>query len=251
MPIFILVMASLFGGFGALAQRQSDSRTAPLESAQAEREARSLVAEMLSQKPAQTNAGILKIRDSKGQQREIPIRFEIWSKADSSTSIYEARDPGPPRRELKLTVIHSDGRPNQYLLSQDGAAPKELGGTEAMIPFAGSDFWIADLGLDFLHWPQQRLLKKEMRRSRFCDVLESTEPHPAPEGYSRVISWVEHEQPHGIVHADAYDARGELIKRFDPTEFEKIQGEYQLQEMEIRNRKTGSRTWITFDLQEK
>src|ERR1044071_8138207 len=102
-------MASLFGGFGALAQLQSGSRTAPLESAQAEREAGALVAAMLSQKPTSTNAGILKIRDSKGQQREIPIRFEIWSKADSSTSIYEARDPGPPRRELKLTVIHFDG----------------------------------------------------------------------------------------------------------------------------------------------
>ena len=48
--------------------------------------------------------------------------------------------------------------------------------------------------------------------------------------------------------ADAYDSRGDLVKRFDPTEFEKVQGEYQLQEMEIRNRKTGSRTRIEFDL---
>jgi len=41
------------------------------------------------------------------------------------------------------------------------------------------------------------------------------------------------------------------VKRFDPTEVEKVHGEYQLQEMEIRNRKTGSRTWIAFNLGEE
>jgi len=232
------------------AQRQAETRPAPLDPVHAEREARALVADMLSQKPTQTNTGMLKIRDAKGQQREIPMRFEIWSTADTSTSIYEAKDPGPPRRDLKLIVIHSDGRPNQYSLSEDAGPAKTLTGDEAMVPFAGSDFYIADLGLEFLHWPQQRLLRKEMRRSHFCDVLESAHPKPGP-GYSKVVSWVELEPPHGIVHADAYDTRGEVVKRFDPTEFEKVQGEYQLQEMEIRNRKTGSRTWIAFDLQKR
>ena len=56
------------------------------------------------------------------------------------------------------------------------------------------------------------------------------------------------ESPHGIVHADAYDAQGELIKHFDPKNLEKVQGEYQLEEMEMRNRKTGSQTWIKFNL---
>ena len=117
-----------------------------------------------------------------------------------------------------------------------------------MIPFAGSDFWVADLGLEFLHWPHQRLLKKEMRHSKSCDVLESVNPAPVPGGYARVVSWIIIESPHGIVHADAYDAGGELLKRFDPTALEKVQGEYQLEEMEIRNRKTDTRTWIKFNL---
>ncbi len=229
-------------------QRQADQRAVTLNAAQAESEAHALVADVLSQKPSQTNSGLLKIRDASGLQRELPMRFEICSSATGSTSVYEAKDPGPPRRELKLTVIHTDGRPNQYLLSENGAPARTLTGNEAMIPFAGSDFWVADLGLEFLHWPQQRLSKKEMRRSRFCNVLESVNPKPAADGYARVISWIELEPPHGIVHADAYNAKGELVKRFDPKEFEKIQGEYQLQEMEIRNRKSGSRTSIEFDL---
>jgi hypothetical protein len=240
-----LLMVSWLVSF---AQRQPEQRPAPLDPAKAKSEARALVAGMLSQKPAQTNTGLLKFRNAKGDQREIPIRFEIWSIATASTSVYEAKDPGPPSREIKLTVIKSDGQPNRYLLSEGAGPAKTLTENETMVPFAGSDFWVADLGLEFLHWPEQRLVKKEMRRSRFCDILESMNPKPAPEGYSRVISWVEHEPPHGIVHADAYDARGELVKKFDPTEFQKLEGEYQLQEMEIRNRKTGSRTWIAFDL---
>ena len=104
-----------------------------------------------------------------------------------------------------------------------------------MMPFAGSDFWMADLGLEFLHWPQQRLLRKEMRHSKSCNVLESVNPQPVPGGYARVVSWIMIDTPHGIVHADAYDAQGERIKQFDPKNLEKVQGEYQLEAMEMRN----------------
>jgi hypothetical protein len=117
-----------------------------------------------------------------------------------------------------------------------------------MIPFAGSDFWVADLGLEFLRWSNQRVLKYEMRHGKSCKVLESVNPQPVPGGYARVVSWVMIESPHGIVHADAYDAKDELLKRFDPKSLEKVQGEYQLEEMEMRSRKTGTQTVIKFEL---
>jgi len=59
-----------------------------------------------------------------------------------------------------------------------------------MIPFADSEFWVADLGLEFLHWPRQRLLKKEMRHSKSCEVLESVNPQPVPGGYRARVSWI-------------------------------------------------------------
>jgi len=86
-----------------------------------------------------------------------------------------------------------------------------------------------------------------MRRSQFCDVLESLSPNPPSNGYKRVVSWIDPDNG-GIVHADAYDARNDLLKHFDPTELKKVNGQYQLQEMEIRNRKTGSHTWVRFNL---
>jgi hypothetical protein len=250
LPLLLASSAVCFG------QRQNEPRPAPLDPVQAEKEARVLVAELLAQKPEQntTNTGRVRIRDAAGNEREIPVRFEITATPTNWVSVYETLAPEGGPGGMKLTVIHPEGRPNQYQLIDhaDGdatnATPKELAPDQTMIPFAGSDFWVADLGLEFLRWPRQRLLRKEMRHSKSCEVLESINPQPVPGGYARVVSWIIIEKPHGLVHADAYDVRGELLKHFDPTDVEKVQGEYQLEEMEIRNRKTSSHTWIKFNL---
>jgi hypothetical protein len=240
-----------------LGQRQNEPTPAPLDPVQAEQDARALVAEMLAQKPEQnaTNTGRARIRDSAGTEREIPMRFEITATPTNWASVYEtlASEGGPSR--VRLTVIHSDARPNQYqLIDHTGGGttnsiPRGLAPKQTMIPFAGSDFWVADLGLEFLHWPRQRLLERNViSHHKACRKLENVNPMPVPGGYARVVSWIIIEKPHGLVHADAYDAKGELLKHFDPTNLEKIQGEYQLEEMEMRNRKTGSHTWIKFNL---
>ena len=116
-----------------------------------------------------------------------------------------------------------------------------------MFPFRHSDFWICDLGLEFFHWPAQKILKKEIKRSRGCTVLESTNPEPSTNGYSRVVSWIDSESG-GIVQAFAYDAKGKLLKEFYPEGLQKdANGQYQIQEMEMDNVQTGSKTWIKFD----
>jgi len=125
-----------------------------------------------------------------------------------------------------------------------------LTGNAAMIPFAGSDFWLADLGLEFFHWPEQKLLRKEVKRSRGCSVLQSTNPNPSTNGYSRVVSWIDNDGG-GIVQAFAYDAQGKLLKEFYPTSLKKVNGQYQIQEMEKINDQTKSRTRLEFDLNKK
>ena len=121
-----------------------------------------------------------------------------------------------------------------------------------MIPFANSDFWIADLGLEFFHWPQQKVLPKttNLKRGRDYTLLESTNPNPSTNGYSRVLSWIDKETG-GILEAEAYDAQSKLLKDFAPKSFKKVNGQWELQEMEIRNVQTGSRTRLEFDLKPK
>jgi hypothetical protein len=238
----------LFGALLLLGAAEPPSRPTPLSPADAAKQGRELVAEILSQsqRPAQnvTNTGVLKIRDDKGRRTEIPVKFEIIAGQTAWNAVYVTTGQG--KGGVVLTVAHSDAKPNEYSLDEPGKV-RSLAGNETMIPFAGSDFWAADLGLEFLHWPEQRLLKAEMRRSRSCHVLESVNPLPAPGAYSRVVSWIDVETDF-IVHAEAYDFKNKLLKEFDPKEFKKVRGQWQLQEMEISNRQTGSRTRIEFEL---
>ena len=110
-------------------------------------------------------------------------------------------------------VIHTDGQPNRYELI-NGNDKKTLTGEQLMVPFAGSDFWITDLGLEFLHWPKQQVLRNQMSHGRSCNVLESSNPQPTSNGYASIQSWIDVETG-GIVHAEAFDARKKRIKQFD------------------------------------
>ena len=124
---------------------------------------------------------------------------------------------------------------------------QKLNGDQAMQPFEGSDFWMADLGLDFLRWPKQEIVKRELRRGELCSVLVSEPAKLKPGGYSKIVSWVD-EDTRGIVHADIFDSKGKLLKVFAPKSFKKINGQWQLKEMEMRNEQTNTRTSIIFDL---
>jgi hypothetical protein len=246
-----LVLACL--GLPCSAQPKSDLAPPPaLDPIEGEKQARALVAHLLEQRPERpvTNTGVLKIRDAQGNQREVPARFDIVSTPTNWLNVYAAITR-PNSQPVKLTIVHSAAQTNQYFLAENTDSRK-LASPEIMLPFAGSDFWVADLGLDFLHWPQQRVLRKQMRKGLFCDILQSINPAPVPGGYARVLSWIAINRPEDIiiVHAEAFDTRDKLLKEFDPKKVEKVDGVWQLEEMEIRNRQAGTRTRIDFNLGE-
>ncbi|MBI3848882.1 MAG: outer membrane lipoprotein-sorting protein [Verrucomicrobia bacterium] len=223
------------------------------EPSKAEIEGRALVSDLLAQKPVENSEwrGILKIRGRDRQTTTIPITGRIIVEENGWKVVYATSATNKIGAEM-LTVVRSTNAANQYLYAKAAAdsalgAPRQLPGQEANLALAGSDFWLTDLGLEFFQWPVQRLLKKELRRGQSCDVLESVNPHPTTNGYVRVVSWIDIDTG-GIVHAEAYDQGKKLLKEFDPKEFKKVNGRWELQEMEIRNVKTGSRTRLEFDL---
>jgi YD repeat-containing protein len=227
----------------SIAALEPPSQPVTLSPEQAAKEGRALADEMVSQKPAAntTNMGIMTIRDANDNRTRISVHFEVFTTPTNWCSRYQTSD-------MTVTVLRENASANQYQV----AIPQKgrdftATGRQLMMPFADSDFAIADLGLEFFHWPEQNLTKKEMKRSRACKVLESKNPHPAPGGYSRVVSWIDNESD-GIVMAQAYDLQGKLLKQFIPKKVEKINGQWQLQEMEIDNAQTGSSTRVDFDL---
>jgi hypothetical protein len=252
--LFLLLSLAWCASAEALdAPKAEPNRAVALTPPEAEAQGRALVADLLARKPEPvTNTGVLRVRGADRLLREIPVKFQISDSPRGVITVYEVLGTAGTEGYSKLTIVHSGHSASTYSLVEDATVAggnnkaRELCGDATMIPFAGSDFWVADLGLEFLHWPKQLLLRKEMRRSRPCDVLESTRSQPAT-GYSRIVSWIDIESA-GILHADAYDANGNLLKQFDPTELQKVGSERQVREIEIRNRQTGSRSAIEFHL---
>ena len=240
-----------------LAVAAMDQPTQPivLSPEQAAKEGRALVEEMLSQKPAENKVttGVMTIRRDK-KFGQVPIVFTTQTTPTNWMSSYKAT---VTNFVVQVAVLHTANQTNRYfqepyLLGSDGypetrPALAPVTGDGILAPFAFSDFSIADLGLEFLHWPDQRLVQKEMKRSRSCRVLESINPHPVPGGYSKVKSWVDLESD-GIVYALAYDDKGRELKEFIPKDFTKVNGQWQLEEMQIGNLQTKSTTTVKFNV---
>lgn len=247
-------------------------------------EGRNLARQLCELRPADsfTNVCTLSIGPAKGRKREFPLRTVTTLTETNWVTVYEILPNTNSPDCQRLIVTHNGTQPNGYTLSylqSNGVLGVTLGtnGTTisqpgnpdggsalpaseekdfpgralTMSPFAGSDFWLADLGLEFLHWPGQNLLKKELRSGQSCYVLESLNPRPITNGYARVVSWIDidsvqqSDQP-GLIHADAYDAKGKLLKEFEWKEVEKVNGRWQVSEVQMRNLQTGSRTTLKF-----
>ncbi|MEN9573650.1 MAG: hypothetical protein RL514_1505 [Verrucomicrobiota bacterium] len=214
---------------------------ADLDAQRAEGQRIAAEARSLAPKTSSTNSAVLKIRDHRGVRAEIPVTIRTTVSGDVWHTDYVSGDG------LLYRVSRSPHAPSQYQTGRvNGPALQPAG--NLLVPFAGSDFWLVDLGLDFFHWPEQRLLRKEQRRGEACFVLESTTAKPAPGGYSRVKTWLDQDTL-GIVAAEAYDTRGKLMKEFEPKRFQKVNGQWRLKEMEIRNEQTDSRTSLIFDVE--
>ena len=221
-----LVAAILFFALGAAAAGTN-------ELSDAEIQGRKLAQQLCEARPTEnfTNTGVLQIRDGNHKTSKIPIRFETVVTTTNWSSIYELSPQDIPTNTpvpIKLVVVHDASNSNAYRLTfHVGGSParpllwtKDRSDIVVLFRFAG-DFGVADLGLEFFHWPQQKILKHEMRRGRGCTVLESTNPNPSTNGYSRVVSWIDSETL-GIVQAEAYDVNGKLLKEFEPKSFKKV-----------------------------
>jgi Outer membrane lipoprotein-sorting protein len=197
--------------------------------------------------------GKLNIRDANGALREVPFRFKGTITPTNWLTIYRAQSLNDAVGSTQtVAVLHSPGSPNTYWRLPKGAGEdwEVLQGADTRQVFAGSDFTLLDLGLEFLHWPQQKVLKKEMRKSRACTVLESKSGVVDATGYQRVVSWVDNVSG-GILVAEAYDAQGRMIKEFTVNSLKKIDGNWQVQQMEMRTLKDKTRTRLDFEFKDK
>jgi hypothetical protein len=224
-------------------------RRVRLDPEQAVREGQALVHQLRSQQPSDFSVfkGQLRVRSADGKWRSLPLLSRVIPGEKSWEVIYEIAAAATNQAE-QLSVTHQLEGPNQYRWTRGSETMAE---PPLTTPLALSDFSLGDLGLEFLQWPEQRVLYREMRRGRPCQVLESVAPADAPArslGYRRVRSWVDIESG-GLLRAEALDAQDKVVKEFAVGSFKKVNGQWQLHDLEMRNEKQDTRTKIVFELQ--
>ena len=274
----LILALVLFFAVGATAQTNALS--------DAEIQGRQLAQQLCEAKPEQnfTNSGIMKIRIKAKIQPDLSLQVETVAKPESwqvSYTVLSFNDGTNDwiTRGKTLKIEHSLWLPSHYEItdwSEHGiksngvpmtnfevdknhnvkstttisSSTSAVSEVDFFTSFANSDFWLCDLGLEFFHWPQQKVLPKStnLKRGRDYTLLESTNPNPAKNGYSRVLSWIDKETG-GLLQAEAYDTQGKLLKVFEPKSSGKDNnGQWQVEEIQIRNVQTDSRTRLEFDL---
>lgn len=191
--------------------------------------------------------GWLKLRDERGRRTEIPFRLQVKIDGLFWESIYHA--PGNAVRPTERVRIRRHPTEGAMYWKSIG---EEIDFQAATVDqrygsFSGTDFYPADLGLEFFYWEDQVWEGSERRKGRMCDVVIS---RPSPNDnslYSKVKSWIDHETQ-GLLAAEAYDEDGKEWKAFSIRRFKKVDGVWRLREMEILDQKKDTRTRIEFDL---
>ena len=222
----------------------------PATEAEALRQGQALAAELRSMRPgaSATNSGVLRLRDARGRRQEIPVTVVTLVRPEDWQVTYTASFTNGSTESL---VAHHGAGATAYEMARTspGAAqsgpPRRLAAGATDVPFAGSDFWVCDLGLEFLRWPVQRIVKEELSNSRLCHVLESV--NPGTNGYAKVWSYVDQEFK-GLLSAKGFDARGFVMKDFSTGNFVRVNDHWFLKDIRIRDERSDTRTELLYSL---
>jgi hypothetical protein len=201
--------------------------------------------------------GFIRMRGADGRRTSVPFEYRTAERGALWEAVYETPGgEGVPAQ--RLVVTFSEVRSPVYVLEEMGATngvvgTRQLLGDAAMIPFAGSDFWLADLGLEYLHWPEHRIVKEtriRMRKGRPCRLLESRNPEAGAAAYQRVLSWIDRETGKPIL-AEAYGSDGKLMKEFEIGGVTRVNGVWELKNLEMRNVSTDTVTVLEFKYEQR
>jgi len=155
-------------------------------------------------------------------------------------------------------IVHLDLTTTPATLWQvksGGSTPIPL--SNAADSVRGMDFNYEDLSLRFTYWKNVKMMDANARLTAArvkCWLIRVTAPDQKGPYYT-VDLWVEKESG-GVAKMEAYDTRSKMIKRFQVTKIQKVDGATVLKEMRIEsfNPLNGSqkgRTYLTLDKPEK
>lgn len=178
--------------------------------------------------------------DLRGQlrQNEKVIPFHLTQNGSVVRYIFSN-----PEQTLQLQLGENDSRLEE--ISSEGA--EKIRPAQFDQKVRGMDVTYEDLALKFLYWPNPRLLGPETITTGNCWKLE-LRPGSNQSHYARVVVWV-HQNSGALMRLEGYNAKGQLIKRFNVVSAQKIQDRWFLKQMRIEMFEPGtshvlSRTYL-------
>jgi outer membrane lipoprotein-sorting protein len=139
-----------------------------------------------------------------------------------------------PTEVLRLTL--NDNGSNLTL--QAGDRERVISGARLNDSVRGTDITYQDLALRFLYWKNSRVEGEQNVRTFPCwmILLQQNNPNIA---YASVRVWVA-KQSGALLRAEAYDAQGRLVKKFEVISGQRIEGKWFLKQMRIERYDPGS-----------
>jgi hypothetical protein len=201
-----------------------------------------------------TNHAMLKIRGTHGRTQVPVVVIARPGSVGWSVEYRVGRAGSEPG--LQVWTIHHrlDGAPRYERQQPAPSATKTTATTttattatvteaQGLETLGDGDFALRELGMEFLHWPDQRLRGRELSNGRWCQVLESRSGRP--DGPAVVRSWID-ENLGVLLSAEVYDGRQRRLKQFSITQFRE-QGDRWSCSVSMVDDRRGTKTELSFD----
>lgn len=168
-------------------------------------------------------------------------------------SVMRFRFKNPPPEIVHLDLTTSPA--TLWQVKAGGSSPVPLGNAADSV--RGMDFNYEDLSLRFTYWKNVKMLDANARLTAArvkCWLVRVTAPDTKGPYYT-VDLWVEKESG-GVAKMEAYNTVSKMVKRFQVTKVQKVDGATVLKEMRIEsfnpvNGQPKGRTYLTLDAPQK
>ncbi len=133
----------------------------------------------------------------------------------------------PPAETIRLDLNTSPAKLFQVSNGKSRQVPSSQLGSKVR----GMEFNYEDLSLGFLYWPHPQLLKETRVSMQKCWLVRVM--NPAADGpYHAVDIWVQ-QASGGAMKMEAYDRGSKVIKRYEVTKMQKVNGTNALKELRV------------------
>jgi hypothetical protein len=205
--------------------------------------------------PPKTAAEILNdVRQSYAQQNSM-MQGELRDDATGRTEpmmltmgnqsmLFQFTNPPPETIRLDLSTT-----PAKLYQVRKGVS-KQVPASQLGSQVRGMSFNYEDLSLGFLYWPHPEMLKESRVSMQKCWVVRVI--NPGKDGpYYAVDIWV-HQGSGGVAKMEAYDLSSKIIKRYEVTKIQKVNGVQTLKELRVETLdpatgKPQGRTYMTMN----